>query len=130
MVLVPASQPADERPFLFNGSVFLVSDCFFLALSHQWLGFHLSHSKFVTFSRGSENGQVSNKGRILSKHSPCNVDPGLLNPGLLIWGCPRFWWGLITFGGEHPHSNIPGFINPGSTLSGFPWCLGLEWIRT
>ena len=45
-----------------------------------------------------------------------NVDPGLINPCLLIWGCPRFWWGFITFGGEHPHINKQGLIHPGSTL--------------
>ena len=26
-----------------------------------------------------------------------NADPGRINPCLLIWGCPRFLWGFITF---------------------------------
>ena len=47
-----------------------------------------------------------------------NVDPGLINPCLLIWGCPWFVVGIITVGGEHPHINKKGFINPGSTLFG------------
>ena len=45
-----------------------------------------------------------------------NVDPGLINPCFVIWGCPWFVLGIITFGGEHPHINKQGFINPGSTL--------------
>ena len=48
-----------------------------------------------------------------------NVDPGLMDPCLFIWGCPRFQLGFVTFGGEHPHMNKPpGFMNPGSTLVG------------
>ena len=31
-----------------------------------------------------------------------NVDPGLINPSELMWGCPWFYWGFNTFGGEHP----------------------------
>ena len=40
-----------------------------------------------------------------------NEDPLEINPCSLIWGCPWFWWGLFTFGGEHPLINKLGLTD-------------------
>ena len=74
---------------------------------------------------------------------PCNVDPGLINPCLLTWGCTPayFLWGcfsLVLVGIYHcwrgtPHRNKLGFVNPGSRLlwmesrSSWKWISPYEW---
>ena len=53
--------------------------------------------------------------RVGDKH---NVDPGLINPCLLIWGCPTGFSEDLSLWRVFPHPNInkQGFIHPGSTL--------------
>ena len=45
-----------------------------------------------------------------------NVDPGLKKTLFINIGVSLLLVGIIPFGGEHPHINKQGLINPGSTL--------------